>query len=115
MSRIMAMAAIFALAICGSVFGEQVRSDSTGAYYLDEIVVSATRVERAVRDLSATVSVVAREDIEASNSKSCTDILNTLPGVYVNKTGDYGRADVDIRGLGDRGRSVMVLTDGRPV
>ncbi len=107
--------ATLALAAAGPVSSETVRSDSTGAYYLDEIVVSAARVERAVKDLSATVSVVTREDIEASNTKSCTDILNSLPGVFVNKTGDFGRADVDIRGLGDRGRSVMVLTDGRPV
>ncbi len=78
-------------------------------------MVSATRVERAVKDLSATVSVVTRDDIEASNTKSCTDVLNSLPGVFINKTGDFGRADVDIRGLGDRGRSVMVMTDGRPV
>jgi iron complex outermembrane receptor protein len=99
----------------GTVSGEMVRSDSTGAYSLDEIVVSATRVERAIKDLSATISVVTRQDIEASNTKSCTDVLNSLPGVFVNKTGDFGRADVDIRGLGDRGRSVMVLTDGRPV
>lgn len=104
--------------VCGSfsiAVGEQVKSDTTGSYYLDEIVVTATRMKRSVRDLSATVSVVTEEDIEASNTKSCTDILNTLPGVFVNKTGDFGRADVDIRGLGDRGRSVMVLTDGRPV
>jgi len=102
-------------AVSGAGPGETVRSDSTGAYTLGEIVVSATRVERAVRDLSATVSVVTREDIEAENTNSCTDILGSLPGVFVNKTGDFGRADVDIRGLGDRGRSVMVLTDGRPV
>jgi iron complex outermembrane receptor protein len=102
-------------AAAGASSGETVRSDSTGAYSLDEIVVSATRVERAVKDLSATVSVITRQDIEAENTNSCTDILGSLPGVFVNKTGDFGRADVDIRGLGDRGRSVMVLTDGRPV
>ncbi len=95
--------------------GEEVASDSIRTYYLDEIVVSATRVERSVRDLSATVSVITGEDLQASNTKSCMDILNSLPGVFVNKTGDFGRADVDIRGLGDRGRAVMVLTDGRPV
>jgi len=102
-------------AVSGAGVGEAVRTDSTGAYSLDEIVVSAARVERAVKDLSATVSVVTREDIEVSNARSCTDILGSLPGVFINKTGDFGRADADIRGLGDRGRSVMVLTDGRPV
>ena len=99
----------------GVAAGEQVKTDSLGAYYLDEIVVTALRTERPAKDLSATVSVVTEADIEASNRKSCLDILNTLPGVFVNRTGDYGRADVDIRGIGDRGRSVMILVDGRPV
>ncbi|MFH1761599.1 MAG: TonB-dependent receptor plug domain-containing protein, partial [bacterium] len=81
----------------------------------DTMIVTATRSQKAVRDISASVNIVTQEDIEASNAHSCTDVLNTLPGVFINKTGAYGRADVDIRGLGDRGRNIMVLVDGRPV
>ncbi len=95
-------------------FGEE-QEDTLTAYRLPEIVVTATRIEKAVKDLSATVSVITREEIEASNANSCTDILNTLPGLFVQKTGAFGRADVDIRGIGERGRKVMVLVDGRPV
>lgn len=84
-------------------------------FKLEEVVVTATRTERAVKDLSATVSVITREEIEASNANSCTDILNIQPGLFVHKTGPFGRADVDIRGIGNRGRKVMVLIDGRPV
>ena len=95
--------------------GGEAKSDTIKIYYLEGIVVTATRIERAVKDLSATVSIVGREEIEMSNANSCADILNTLPGVFVQKTGDFGRADVNIRGLGQRGRRMMVLTDGRPV
>ncbi len=84
-------------------------------YWMDEIVVTATRTEKTIRDLSATVSVITREEIEASNAHSCMDMLNTLPGLFVQRTGAFGRADVDIRGIGERGRKVMVLVDGRPV
>lgn len=84
-------------------------------YLFPPIVVTATRTEKSVEDVSATVSVVTEEDIEASNATSCTDILNTLPGLFVQKTGSFGRADVDIRGIGQRGRRIMVLIDGRPV
>jgi len=82
---------------------------------LGVIVVTPTRSERTIKDLSASVSVITREEIESSNANTCTDILNTLPGLFVNKTGAFGRADVDIRGIGDKGRSIMVLIDGRPV
>jgi outer membrane cobalamin receptor len=95
-------------------FGEE-QEDTLKTYRLPEIVVTATRTERAIRDLSATVSVIPRKDIEASNANSCTDILNTLPGLFVHRTGAFGRADVDIRGIGERATKVMVLVDGRPV
>jgi outer membrane cobalamin receptor len=93
----------------------EVSIDTVGPYYLDEIVVTATRYTIALQDLSATVSVVTEKDIEALNTHNSTDVLGLFPGVFIHKTGTFGRADVDIRGLGDRGRSVMVLIDGRPV
>jgi len=104
-----------ALGIVALTVGVCMAEEKAPVYWMDQIVVTATRMERAVKDLSATVSVVTSDDIEASNVNSCTDILGTLPGVFVQKTGAFGRADVEIRGLGGRGRKVMVLVDGRPV
>ncbi len=94
---------------------DQTGEEKKAAYTLDEVVVTATRSKQAVKDVSATVEVITREEIEASNANSCTEVLEDIPGIFVHKTGDFGRADVDIRGIGGRGRSVMVLVDGRPV
>jgi iron complex outermembrane receptor protein len=104
---------LFALPQTG--FAQESEQEQLPLYWMDEIVVTATRTEKAIRDLSATVSVITREDIEASSANSCMDILNTLPGLFVQRTGAFGRADVEIRGIGERGRKVMVLVDGRPV
>jgi len=105
--------------LCGLIINygtaEEVTADTLPVYYLDEIVVTATRYEMALKDISATMSVLTEQDIEALNLHNSTDALAYLPGVFIHKTGDFGRADVDIRGIGDRGRSVMVLIDGRPV
>jgi iron complex outermembrane receptor protein len=94
---------------------EEVEHDTLPVYYLDEIVVTATRYKIALKDLSATVSVVTEDDIDALNLQNSTDVLAYLPGVFIQKTGDFGRADVDIRGVGDNGRAIMVMIDGRPV
>ncbi|MCD6335584.1 MAG: TonB-dependent receptor [Candidatus Latescibacteria bacterium] len=96
-------------------FAQKSDKEELPLYWMDEIVVTATRTEKAIKDLSATVSVITREEIEASNAHSCMDILNTLPGLFVQRTGAFGRADVEIRGIGEQGRKVMVLVDGRPV
>ena len=82
---------------------------------LGEVVVTATKTEEEVKDLPMSVSVITREEIEASNATTVTDILNNLSGVFVQKTGAFGRTDPQIRGIGQRGRRIMVLIDGRPV
>ncbi|RKX71787.1 hypothetical protein DRP53_00435 [candidate division WOR-3 bacterium] len=89
--------------------------DTLKVYKLEEIVVTATRSERAIKDLSATVSVLTEEEISSRYVHTTPDLLSFLPGVFIEKTGSFGRSDIDIRGLGDRGRKVMVLVDGRPV
>ncbi len=115
MNKLLVMWFVACTLVMSAVHGEDVVNDTLPVYYLDEIVVTATRYDMALKDLSATVSVVTESDIDGMNLRNSTDILANLPGVFVHKTGDFGRADVDIRGIGDRGRSVMVLIDGRPV
>jgi outer membrane cobalamin receptor len=97
------------------LYCQDIGEDSIPTYYLDEIVITATRYGMMLKDISATVSVITESDLNGMNLHRSMDILGYLPGIYINKTGDFGRADVDIRGIGDRGRSVMVLIDGRPV
>ncbi|MBN1272709.1 MAG: TonB-dependent receptor [Candidatus Aminicenantes bacterium] len=79
-----------------------------------EITVTATMSRKEVRDCSASVSVVKEEDIRSISSSNAFNLLEGLPGIFIQRTGDFGRSDVDIRGLGQRGRRIAVLVDGRP-
>lgn len=90
--------------------------DTTGAkmYFSEGVVVTASRYEDEVSDISATVSVVDEKDIELVNSYVAPDLLSGVPGVEVMKTGNFGRADVVIRGIGNNGRKLGFLVDGRP-
>jgi outer membrane cobalamin receptor len=81
---------------------------------LDEVVVIADRVPHQVQDVSASVSVVTAAELERSLARTVTSALEALPGVFVQRTGQFGRTDIDIRGIGDRGCRVAVLVDGRP-
>lgn len=79
-----------------------------------EIVVTATMTQKAVKDCSASVSVVDEVDLKATAASNAMNLLSNLPGLFIRKTGDFGRSDVDIRGIGQRGRRIAVLVDGRP-
>lgn len=78
------------------------------------IVVTATATRKAVQDCSASVSVIGSQDIKAIPASNALNLLNFLPGIFVERTGDFGRADVNIRGIGQRGRRISILVDGRP-
>jgi outer membrane cobalamin receptor len=90
------------------------KADSLKTCYLDGVVVTAKRAEAKLRDCPADVSLVTEKDILTSNANSATDVLAFLPGVFIQRTGGFGRADIDIRGIGSNGRRVSVLIDGKP-
>ncbi len=106
------MRLFFCLFLVSGVFaGETGRRDSV-ALVLPEVVVTAERLPRRVNEVAATVSVVEKDDIVIA--RTATDALATLPGVFVQRTGQFGRTDVDIRGMGAQGTQIAVLVDGRP-
>jgi iron complex outermembrane receptor protein len=82
---------------------------------LGNTVITATKKPQKQDNLSTTVNVLTREELDMLQPRTATDVLHTLPGVFVHKTSAFGRADVTIRGTGDRGRRMMVLMNGRPV
>lgn len=90
------------------------KADSLPLYWLNEIVVTGRRAEARVEDLALSVSIIGRDEIGSANRNSSTDLAGVLPGIFIDRTGDFGRSDVSIRGLGSRGRYSLVLVDGRP-
>jgi iron complex outermembrane receptor protein len=81
---------------------------------VDEVVVTAERVRHPVRDVAASVGVLTAVDLDRTLARTATAALASLPGVFVQKTGPFGRTDIDIRGTGAQGGRVQVLVDGRP-
>jgi outer membrane cobalamin receptor len=83
-------------------------------YISEGVVVTASRYKDNVSDISSSVSIITEEDIRFVNSYTAPDLLSGVPGVEIMKTGNFGRADVVIRGIGNNGRKLGFLIDGRP-
>jgi outer membrane cobalamin receptor len=114
----MSKIAMMALAVLCTAFSAQAEGwsrDSLGVYSVDEVVIRATRLDIPFESLVSPIDVVSGEEVSVSNANSATDAVGDLPGVFVERTGDFGRADISIRGLGSNGRRVTVLMDGHPV
>ncbi|MGQ9604054.1 MAG: TonB-dependent receptor [bacterium] len=108
------LALVFLLALSPAI-AAVVKDDSTGIYRLQEIVVTATRLPLTASMLSFSSDVISSEEIDLSDANSATGAIESMPGIFVQKTGDFGRSDPYIRGFGDMGRRIGVLVDGHPV
>lgn len=89
---------------------------------LDEVVVTGTRNETDAAQLSATVSVIDRKQIEQANTPSLLPILTEqVPGLFVSSRGIMGygvsggaAGEINLRGISGSPGRLMVLIDGHP-
>lgn len=78
---------------------------------LDEVVVVATRLPVPAAKVGNSVSVIDREQIEASQAIVVSDLLASLPGVGVTRSGGPGSLTT-LRIRGAEGDHTLVLIDG---
>lgn len=83
-------------------------NDSTDAFTLGEVVVSA---DKPAVEAAGTVEEVTAADIEASGARNLNEAIDLLPGVNV-RTGNDGVPRIDLRGF--KTRHIVLLLDGAP-
>jgi iron complex outermembrane receptor protein len=112
-----------AMMVVGSCFpaADAARAASEEPVYsIGDVVVTATRTERSLEDVPASVTVITRDEIEKMPAQSADELLRNVAGVYVkhavglNTAGTYNM--VYMRGLGGTSEArVLVLQDGVPI
>ncbi len=85
-------------------------AQSTGATRVDEIIVTATRLESRIGDAPG-ARVITAEDIEDRQATFAGDILETIPGLSLSRNGDFGGVTT-VRMRGASGDKTLVLIDG---
>lgn len=84
---------------------------------LSEMVVTATKTERSIKDISSAVTVIDKERIEKSGATTVDQVLQGVPGVYaarMDASSPNRIAQTYSRGLPGNGRT-LVLVDGIPM
>lgn len=79
----------------------------------EEVVVSATRVDKELLDVPMSVSVITKDEIEKSPARTVGELLQDVPGVRLHKSGGQGINRISIRGE-DTTRT-LVLIDGQKI
>ncbi|MBW2309567.1 MAG: TonB-dependent receptor [Deltaproteobacteria bacterium] len=83
-------------------------------FELDEIVVTASRIEEPIRTIPRNVTVITSGDIEQAPGNSIVDLIARESGLHLRSFfGNDKQAVIDIRGMGDTAPSnVVVMVDG---
>jgi len=106
----------------GSVFGMIAVADAAEnveSPELDDVVVTATRINATLSDVPAAVTVVDARSIEAKNASRLGDVLDQVPSLYLRggalgqSQGTVGTSGMSLRGI-DQSR-ILVLLDGQPI
>lgn len=84
------------------------------AYQIQEIVVTASRLETPKPEVAANITVVTRDDIEKMSVSSAAEVLQYVPGVYVEFNGGLGSVATAVI-QGSEVRHVAVYQDGVPL
>jgi len=86
---------------------------------LDSISVTATKIERATKDVTQSISVVNQEEIDDKNIINISEAINTVPGVNVESSTNSSSPRLIIRGAGLKARygvrEIMIVKDGVPM
>lgn len=80
---------------------------------LEPVVVTATRTEIPIHQVSSSLTVITAEDITSQAPSSITEILRNVPGLKVTQVGGPGAHTMTIRGA--KSSQVLFLLDGQPV
>lgn len=86
---------------------------------LEEVVVTATKTQKAVEESPATVDVVTSEAIKKADARFADETLRTVPGVFIERRdGVVGLSDsfapIHLRGMPNASQT-LVLMDGQPM
>lgn len=122
-SKAMLMAALICGTICLApggavvVHAEGAEEDGIRSFALDQIVVTATRTEKAIKDTPANVQVITSDDLKNGAYHSVFEAVKNVSQAnnhtYMEDGGDYGSmiSRVRMRGIDE---ATLVMINGNP-
>lgn len=95
------------------IFAQEVK-EKIPTFDLEEVIVTASRVEAFLKDVPVPTTVITSAEIEKTQAKEVSEILRDVAGVQIKNYGGIG-SESSIVLRGSTSSQVLVLLDGRPI
>ena len=103
---------VLCAALAQKIYAQGISRDGASGEDIETIVVTATRTEKPLAEVPATVTVIDSERAQREIANNISQLVRYEPGVSVSGGGRYGLNGFTIRGItGDR---VLTLVDETP-
>lgn len=79
---------------------------------IGEVVITATRIEKALEEVPSSVTVITKEKIEGSSATNITEVLRDVVGLRITEYGKNGALALP-RLRGSTAEQVLILIDGK--
>ena len=100
-----AVAVAMVMAMCGAAAAaEEVTTQ------MKEVVVTATRDEVPIEQVGSSITVITAKEIEQKQARTVADVLRSVPGLDVSRSGAFGTTSIFMRGA--KSEHTLVLIDG---
>ena len=103
---------LFTLLSSSSVFAQK---DSLPSTLLDEVVVTANKMEQKQSSTGKVITVINKEQIEKSNGKTVAQLLNEQAGITINGALNNAGAVQTVYMRGASAGRTLILLDGIPL
>ncbi len=104
------------LVMTAIIFSSQLHAqDSTTVKQLDEVIVTANRVEQKQSSTGKMITVINQETLQRNAGKTLTEIINYQAGIFINGANNNAGTNPDVYLRGASSGNTLILIDGTPV
>ena len=102
--------------LAATIFSSQlIAQDSTGYRQLDQVIVTANRLQQKQSSTGKMVTVINQEILARNAGKNLSEIINYQAGVFINGAGNNLGTNPDIYLRGSGLGNTLILLDGVPM
>lgn len=102
--------------LAASIFSSQIiAQDSANFRQLDQVIVTANRLQQKQSSTGKMVSVISQETLQRNAGKNLSEIINYQAGVFINGAGNNLGTNPDIYLRGAGLGNTLILLDGVPM
>ena len=99
--------------LAATIFSSQlIAQDSTSFRQLDQVIVTANRLQQKQSSTGKMVTVISQETLQRNAGKNLSEIINYQAGVFINGAGNNLGTNPDVYLRGSGLGNTLILLDG---